>query len=101
MTTSAREHIGAPSGKGVFFGVPLGELGFFTSVLMALAGGFVAFFFSTFLAIFGIMIYNGLGHRVDYADSYKFISFPIGCVACAIGFIFLGTLWVRRKLSGG
>ena len=95
---------GAPevSGKGAsgnFFGIPLGDLGFFTSVLMAVAVGFVSFFLFTFLAIFGIMIYNGMGHQVNYADSYKDISFPAGCVVLAISLIFFGTLWLRRKFS--
>ena len=58
------------------------------------------FFLSTFLAIVGIMIYNGLGHHVDYADSYKLISFPIACVMLAASLIFFATLWLRRKFSG-
>ena len=70
-------------------------------VLMALAVGFLSFFLFTFLAIVGIMIYNGMGHRVDYAESYKYISFPAGCVVLAVSLIFFGTLWLRRKFSGG
>jgi hypothetical protein len=63
-----------PAGGGRFFGIPLGDFGFFTSVLMAFTVGFLSFFLFTFLAIFGIMIYNGMGHQVDYAASYKYIS---------------------------
>ena len=74
---------GRPQAEGRFFGIPLGDLGFFTSVLMAFTVGFLSFFLFTFLAIVGIMIYNGMGHRVDYADSYKYISFPAGCVVLA------------------
>lgn len=88
------------SARGTFFGVPLGDLGFFSSLLMAFAAGFLSFFLVTFLAIVGIMIYNGMGHRVDYADSYKFISFPAGCLVLLLSLIFFGTLWLRRKLSG-
>jgi hypothetical protein len=83
--------------QGRFFGIPLGDFGFFTSLLMALAVGFLGFFLFTFLAIVGIMIYNGMGHRVDYAESYKYISFPAGCVVLAISLAFFGTLWLRRK----
>ena len=58
----------APRAEGKFFGIPLGDFGLFTSLLMALAVGFLSqFFLFTFLAIVGIMIYNGMGHRVDYA----------------------------------
>jgi hypothetical protein len=95
-------HQGAqPRAEGKFFGVPLGDLGLFTSLLMAFAVGFLGFFLFTFLAIVGIMIYNGMGHQVDYAASYKYISFPAGCVVLAISLIFFGTLWVRRKFSRG
>ena len=87
--------------RGKFFGVPLGDLGLATSVLMALTVGFMSFFLLTFLAIVGLMIYNGMGHHVDYAASYKYISFPAACVVLAASLIFFGTLWLRRKVSGG
>ena len=86
---------------GTFFGIPLGDFGLITSVLMAFTVGFMSFFLFTFLAILGIMIYNGMGHQVDYAESYKYISFPAGCVVLAISLIFFGTLWLRRKFSRG
>ncbi len=92
---------GAIQAGGRFFGIPLGDLGLFTSVLMAFTVGFLSFFLFTFLAIVGIMIYNGMGHQVDYADSYKYISFPAGCVVLVASLIFLARLWLRRKLSGG
>jgi hypothetical protein len=90
----------SPAG-GRFFGIPLGDLGLVTSVLMAFTVGFLSFFLFTFLAIVGIMIYNGMGHQVDYAESYKYISFPVGCVVLVVSLIFFGSLWLRRKLSGG
>ena len=92
---------GANQATGRFFGIPLGDLGLVTSVLMAFTVGFLSFFLFTFLAIVGIMIYNGMGHRVDYAESYKYISFPAGCVVLVASLIFFGSLWLRRKLSGG
>ena len=77
---------------GKFFGIPLGDLGFATSLLMAFTVGFLSFFLFTFLAIVGIMIYNGMGHKVDYAESYKYISFPAGCVVLVISLVFFGRL---------
>jgi hypothetical protein len=82
------------------FGIPLGDFGFFTSVLMAFTVGFLSFFLFTFLAIVGVMIYNGMGHQVDYAASYKYISFPAACVVLVASLIFFATLWLRRKTSG-
>jgi hypothetical protein len=82
------------------FGIPLGDFGFFTSVLMAFTVGFLSFFLFTFLAIVGVMIYNGMGHQVDYAASYKYISFPAACVVLIASLIFFATLWLRRKTSG-
>jgi hypothetical protein len=87
--------------EGKFFGIPLGDLGFFTSVLMAFTLGFLSFFLFTFLAIIGLAIYNGLGHQVDLSASYKYISFPAGCVVLAASLVFFGSLWVRRKFSRG
>jgi hypothetical protein len=82
------------------FGIPLGDFGFFTSVLMAFTVGFLSFFLFTFLAIVGVMIYNGMGHQVDYAACYKYISFPAACVVLIASLIFFATLWLRRKTSG-
>ena len=87
--------------RGRFFGVPLGDLGLITSVLMAFTVGFLSFFLFTFLAILGVTIYNGMGHHVDYSASYKYISFPAACVVLAASLIFFATLWLRRKVSGG
>jgi hypothetical protein len=95
-------HQGArPRAAGTFFGIPLGDLGLISSVLMAFTVGFISFFLFTFLAILGIAIYNGMGHQVDLAESYKYIAFPAGCVVLAISLIFFGTLWLRRKFSRG
>jgi hypothetical protein len=87
--------------RGKYFGIPLGDLSLFSSTLMAFTLGFMSFFLFTFLAIVGIMVYNGMGHQVDYADSYKYISLPAACVVLLASLIFFGTLWLRRKISGG
>ena len=86
--------------RGGIFGVRLDGFGLFTSLLMSLTFSFLTFFLTTFLAIAGIMIYNGLGHRLDYADSYRFISFPAGCIMLAVSLVYFLTLWLRRKLGG-
>jgi hypothetical protein len=95
------QQVRPPQAGGKFFGVPLGDLGFGTSVLMAFTVGFLSFFLFTFLGIVGLMIFNGMGHHVDYADSYKYISFPAACVVLLASLIFFGSLWVRRKISRG
>ena len=95
------EQVRAPHTGVKVFGVPVGDFGFFTSVLMAFTVGFISFFLFTFLAIFGVMIYNGMGHQVDLSASYKYISVPAACVVLAASLIFFGTLWLRRKASGG
>ena len=87
------------SARGKFFGVPLGDLGFLTSLLMAVATGFLSFFLVTFLSIVGIAIYNIMGHTLDYADAYKYISFPIAGLVLIASLAFFGSLWLRRKLS--
>src|SRR5271155_3912308 len=88
-----------PSRAGTtVFGIPLGDFGFFTSLLMTLTVGFLSFFLFTFLAIVGTMIYNGMGHHADSAHSYKYISFPAACVVLAASLIFFGSLWIRRKI---
>jgi hypothetical protein len=101
MTPLQQSKSAAVPRKGSFFGIPLADLGFFTSLLIACTVGFLTFFAVTFLAIVGILVYNSAGHHLDYADSYKFISFPAGCVVLLASLIFFGTLWLRRKLSKG
>ena len=95
------EQVLTPQSGRKYFGIPLSDFGFFTSLLMALTLGFLSFFLFTFLAIFGVMISNGMGHHVDYAASYKYISFPAACVVLAASLIFFGWLWLRRKVAGG
>jgi hypothetical protein len=91
----------APQAAGTYFGIPLGDLGLITSILMACTLGFLSFFLVTFLSIVGIMVYNGIGHQLDYADGYKYVALPVGCVVLLVSLIFFGTLWLRRKVSGG
>jgi hypothetical protein len=87
------------SGSGYLFGIPLGDLGWFTSLVMSFALGFAAFFAATFFAIFGILIYNTpTHHTVDFALTYKRVGLPVGVLVLVMALGYLGTLWVRRQL---
>jgi len=86
-------------GAGYLFGVPLGDLGWFGSLLIGVASGFLSFFAATFCAIFAILIYNGATHSaVDFALSYRRIGFPIGVTVMVLALGYLGTLWFKRLL---
>jgi hypothetical protein len=86
-------------GSGYLFGIPFGDLGWFTSLVMSVALGFVAFFAATFCAIFAILIYNTAAHRaVDFALTYKRVGLPAGALVLVVALGYLGTLWVRRQL---
>src|ERR1700751_1595365 len=87
------------SGPGYLFGIPLGDLGWFTSLLMSFALGFAAFFAATFFAIFGFLIYNtATHHALDFALTYKGVGVPGGVVVLGVNVGFLGTPWVRPQL---
>ena len=87
------------SASGYLFGVPLGDLGWFASLLMSFALGFAAFFAATFFAIFGVLIYNTTTHHaVDFALTYKRVGLPVGLLVLVMALGYLGTLWVRRQL---
>ena len=84
---------------GYLFGVPLGNLGWFASLLMAVASGFMAFFAATFCAIVFILIYNSATHSaLDFALTYRRVGLPIGLVVMVVALGVLGTLWLRRIL---
>jgi ABC-type dipeptide/oligopeptide/nickel transport system permease subunit len=83
--------------EGVLFGIPLGDLGWFQSLLMGLATGFAAFFATTFLAIVALLVYRiASGHNPDFAISYRDIGFPVGLVVLALAFTYLGIQYARR-----
>src|SRR5271170_4420363 len=87
------------SGAGYLFGVPLGDLGLFTSLLMSFALGFAAFFAATFCAIVSILFYNtATHHAVDFALTYRRVGLPVGLLVLVVTLAYLGTLWVRRQL---
>ncbi len=85
-------------GAGFLFGVPVGDLGWFATLLMGLATGFAAFFAATFVAIISILVYNTAGHHtVDFALSYRRIGLPIGLIVAVLALSYLGSLWIRRQ----
>jgi hypothetical protein len=86
-------------GTGYLFGVPIGDMGWFASLLMGVAAGFIAFFATTFCAIFVILICNTATHaNIDFALSYRRVGFPIGVIVMILALSYLGTLWVKRIL---
>lgn len=98
---SGRVQTQNPSGEGRLFGVPLGDFGIFSSLLISFSVGFICFFASTFLAIFGILFYNSAAHaNVNFANSYRLVGLPIGIGGLILGLVFFGSLWIRRRRSG-
>jgi len=84
---------------GKFLGFPLEGFGLFTSLLLSLATGFFTFFATTFVAIFALLAWNGLGgHSVSYVDTYRYVGFPAGLAALVIALFVFGALWIRAKL---
>jgi uncharacterized membrane protein len=90
------------SQQGKLFGIPLGNLGWFASLLIGAAAGVVAFFATTCVGIFGIMIYNSATHAsVDYAYSYQRGGLVVGILTLMAAWGYLGTLWVKRITRKG
>ena len=88
---------GRASGPGTLFGVPIGDLGWFASLLMGTATGFAAFFAATFVGIISILIYNSTTHStIDFSYSYLRIGLPVGLLTLVVALGYLGMLWVRR-----
>jgi ABC-type dipeptide/oligopeptide/nickel transport system permease subunit len=86
-------------GAGYLFGVPLGDLGWFGSLLIGVAAGFLTFFASTFCAILAILFYNSVLHGdIDFALSYRRVGLPAGVAVMVIALVYLGTLWFKRIL---
>jgi hypothetical protein len=82
---------------GELFGIPLGDLGWFGSLLMGLATGFAAFFAATFLAIVSLLFYQMFTQHVPpYQMAYRIVGFPVGVTVMALAFGFLGVQWAKR-----
>ncbi len=95
------------SGAGVvkpakLLGIPVGDFGFFATLLVAASAAMLTFFATTFLSIIGVSIYKGIsGSGVSLAVSYKYIAFPTACVVLAVSLVYLMTVWARRKMRQG
>ncbi len=86
-------------GGGYLFGVPLGDLGWFASLLMSFALGFAAFFAATFCAIVAVLFWNtATHHAIDFALTYIRVGLPAGILVLLASLAYLGTLWFRRQL---
>lgn len=97
MTHSSPTSARTDASAGNLFGVPLGNMGWFASLLMAVATGFMAFFASTFCAIVFILIDHTAAHgSIDFTISYRLVGLPIGLIVMAVALAYMGTLWCRR-----
>ncbi len=95
-------HVEQARREGTLFGLPLGDLGWFQSLLMGVATGMTAFFLATFLAIVTLMFDLAITHHpVDFAIAYKRVGLPVGAVVGVLALSFLGFQWVRRTLRKG
>jgi len=84
---------------GTFLGFPLEGFNLFQSLLLALASAFFTFFLTTFVAIFSLLVWNGLlHHTVDYADTYRYVGFPAGVLMLLIAVPLFCILWIRAKI---
>ncbi|MEO8737664.1 MAG: hypothetical protein ABI380_14135 [Edaphobacter sp.] len=87
------------SGSGYLFGIPLGDLGLLTTLVMSGAVGFAAFFAATFCAIISLLFYKvATSHMPDFTLTYKWVGLPVGIAVLLLTLAYLGTLWVKRKL---
>ncbi len=95
-------HVERARNEGVLLGVPLGDLGWFQSLLMGVALGFAAFFLATFCAIVGLLFYSAGGkHLVDFSWSYKRVGLPAGVVVGGLALSYLAVQYGRRMVRRG
>jgi len=86
----------------MLLGIPLGDLGWFQSLLMAVATGMAAFFATTFVAIVVLLVYQMATSRVPaYELAYRDAGLPVGAVVMALALGFLGVQWARRMIRKG
>lgn len=83
-------------------GIPIGDIGLFPSLFLALAVGFMAFFASCFLAILSLLVWNTATHgHISYVDTYRYVALPTGVAVMVMGMIWVTGSWLRRKFAGG
>jgi uncharacterized membrane protein YphA (DoxX/SURF4 family) len=83
--------------EGVLLGIPLGDLGWFSSLLMGFATGFAAFFLTTFVSILSLLFYRvASGRNPDFGIAYRDIGFPVGVLVLVLALGYLSVLYARR-----
>jgi hypothetical protein len=93
------QSFGSRRGAGRVFGFPLEGFSLFQSLLLSFAAAFFTFFLTTFLAIMALLVWNELlGHRVNFADTYRFVGLPAGVVVLAVALPYFLALWIRAKV---
>jgi hypothetical protein len=104
-TAAATGSAGSPAripGETYLFGIPIGGLGWFATLLMGAAAGFATFFAATFLGILGVAIANGAGHaNLSFAASYRDVGFPVGALVLVVSLGYLITLRIKRMARKG
>lgn len=99
---SSPHHIERARREGTLLGIPFGDLGWFQSLVIAIAAGFIAFFLVTFVSIVTLLFYTAAGHgNVDFAVSYKRVGLPVGLAIFIVAAGFLLFQYIRRTLRGG
>jgi hypothetical protein len=97
MSMATANDVARARREGHLFGIPLGDLGWFQSLLMGVAAGMTAFFLATFLAIVVLLIYTSVAHKTpDFALTYKAVGFPVGAVVMCASLGYLGVQWTLR-----
>jgi len=100
MTTA--NHVEQARRDGQLFGIPLGDLGWFASLLMGTATGMAAFFLATFVGIFVLLIDMSVTHHApDFAIAYRQVGFPVGAVVMTLALGYLGVQWGKRMKRRG
>lgn len=92
----------SPARGARFFGIPIDRFGPFSSIVIAVAAGFIAFCAGLFLAIMGLMMYDAATHTslLNITISYEYVAAPVGLAVGSISMVYLLTVWARRKLAG-
>lgn len=86
--------------RGNVLGFPLAGFSLFQSMLLSLAAAFFTFFLTTCVAIFSLLVWNGLlHHTINYADSYRYVGFPAGVLVLIVAVPFFAVLWIRAKVQ--
>ncbi len=96
MSVATNNSVRKTFAAGYVFGAPVQDLGFFATLIMGLAAGFITFFAATFVGIVAVMVLNSAGHPADYTISYRLIGLPCGVLMAVVSLAYLGTFWVKR-----